>query len=84
MIEGAGAFLGVLEGSYCPEAKTQTAILAKTMLDVLDYEIQKTVVDGIRYKNISHPTQPELWVILPRESGSKAVLHDRQDPRNRG
>ena len=60
VIEGAGAFLGVLEGSYCPEAKTQTAILAETMLNVLDYEIQKTVVDGIRYKNISHPTQPEL------------------------
>ena len=60
MIEGAGAFLGVLEGSYCPGAKTQTAILAETMLDVLDYEVQKTVVDGIRYKNISHPTQPEL------------------------
>ena len=35
VIEGAGAFLGVLEGSYCPEAKTQTAILAETMLDVL-------------------------------------------------
>jgi hypothetical protein len=33
-IEGAGAFLGVLEGSYCPGAKTQTAILAETMLDV--------------------------------------------------
>ena len=59
-IEGAVAFLGVLEGSYCPGTKTQTAILAETMMDVLDYDVQKTVEDGIYYKNISHPSQPEL------------------------
>ena len=60
--EGVGRFLGVIEGIYSPQSTTQSAIIAETMLEVLEYRIEKRNDKDMYQKVVSHPSQPELTI----------------------
>ena len=40
-VDGVGRFLGTIEGIYSPQSTTQSAIIAETMLEVLEYRIER-------------------------------------------
>jgi hypothetical protein len=61
-VEGVGRFLGAIEGIYSPQSTTQSAIIAETMLEVLEYRIVKRNDKDMYQKVVSHPSQPELTI----------------------
>ena len=67
-VDGVGRFLGTIEGVYSPQSTTQSAIIAETMLEVLEYRIERRTDKDMYQKVVSHPSQPELTITASMSS----------------